>query len=64
MVAICDNSCFESLLQISPCAVPANFDTKEKMMIQTLKKNATFVYQGARSQPLDKKTSFSKHGYF
>ena len=64
MVFICDNTWFESMLQTSPCGVPASFDTKEKMMIQQLKKHATFVYQGARSEPMDKKTRFSKHGYF
>ena len=63
-VANCNkNTCFESLLQISPCGVPASFDTKEKMMSQDLKNNAIFVYQGGRSEPLDKKTSFGEHEY-
>ena len=33
-------------------------------MSQDLKNNAIFVYQGGRSEPLDKKTSFGEHEYF
>ena len=33
-------------------------------MSQDLKNNAIFVYQGGRSEPLDKKTSFGEQAYF